>query len=64
MCWQSSTLQSSVSTPQLQVGSFDRSYDQTLHGEVSTTLFHMQEKFWIMKLRSLTKRAIHNCGNC
>ena len=25
MCWQSSTLQSSVSTPQLQVSSFDRS---------------------------------------
>ena len=37
---------------------------QTLHWEVSKTLCCMQEKFWIPKLRSLTKRAIHNCSNC
>ena len=39
-------------------------HEQTLRGGVSTTLCRMREKFWIPKLRSLTKRVIHNCDIC
>ena len=39
-------------------------HEETLHGEVSTTLCRMREKVWIPKLRSLTKRVIDNCDIC
>ena len=39
-------------------------HEQTLHGGVPTTLCRVREKFWIPKLRSLTKRVIHNCDIC
>lgn len=39
-------------------------HEHNLHGGVSATLCRMREKFWIPKLRSLTKRVIHNCNIC
>ena len=39
-------------------------HEQTLHGGISTTLCRVREKFGIQKLRSLTKRVIHNCDIC
>ena len=35
-----------------------------LHGEVSTTMCHIREKFWIPKLRALTRKVIHNYNVC
>ena len=35
-----------------------------LHGEVSVTMCRMREKFWVPKLRSLTKKVIQNCNVC
>ncbi|PFX26426.1 hypothetical protein AWC38_SpisGene8896 [Stylophora pistillata] len=39
-------------------------HEQTLHGGVSATLCCMRENFWTPKLRSLTKKVIHNCTIC
>ena len=35
-----------------------------MHGGVSTTLCRIREKFWIPKLRALTKKVIRNCNIC
>ena len=37
---------------------------KTLHGGVSVTMNSVQEKFWIPKLRSLVKNAVHSCEKC
>jgi len=39
-------------------------HKQMLHGEVSTTMCRIREKFWIPKLRTLTKKVIRNCNVC
>jgi len=36
-------------------------HEQMLHGGVSTTMCPMREKYWIPKLRLLTKKVIRNC---
>ena len=36
-------------------------HKEMLHGGVSVTMCRMQEKFWVPKLRSLTKKVIQNC---
>lgn len=41
-----------------------QAHEQMLHGGVSTTMCHVREKFWIPKLRSLTKKVIRNCNVC
>ena len=33
-------------------------HEQMMHGGVSITLCHMREKFWVPKLRALTKKVI------
>ena len=37
-------------------------HEQMLHGGISTTLCCMRDKYWIPKLRSLTKKVIRNCN--
>ena len=39
-------------------------HEQMMHGGVSTTLCRMRQKFWIPKLRALTKKIIRNCNIC
>ena len=39
-------------------------HKEMLHGGVSVTMCRMQEKFWVPKLRSLTKKVIQNCTVC
>ena len=39
-------------------------HKQMLHGGVSVTMCRMREKFWVPKLRSLTKKVIQNCNVC
>ena len=39
-------------------------HEQMLHGGVSTTMCRIREKFWIPKLRALTKKVIRNCNVC
>lgn len=37
---------------------------QTLHGGVGLSMSHIREKYWIPKLRYLTKKVIRNCYGC
>ena len=39
-------------------------HEQMMHGGVSTTMCRIREKFWIPKLRALTKKVIRNCNIC
>ena len=39
-------------------------HEQTTHGVVSITLCRMREKFWVPKLRGLTKKVIRDCTVC
>ena len=39
-------------------------HKQMLHGGLSVTMCRMQEKYWVSKLRSLTKKVIQNCNVC
>ena len=39
-------------------------HEQMMHGGVSITLCHMREKFWVPKLRALTKKVIRDCTVC
>ena len=36
----------------------------TLHGGVQSTMAKLRERFWIPKLRQLTKTLVHNCNTC
>lgn len=37
---------------------------QTLHGGVGTTVGKVQEKYWVPRLRRLTKQVIRSCHGC
>ena len=37
---------------------------QRLHGGVSSTMASLREKYWILKLRSKVKSAVHKCNTC
>ena len=37
---------------------------QTLHGGVSLTMAKIREKYWVPRLRRLTKRVINECRGC
>ena len=39
-------------------------HEQTLHGGVGLTMADVRRKYWIPRLRSLTKRAIKQCYGC
>lgn len=39
-------------------------HKQMLQGEVSVTMRRVREKFWVPKLRSLTKKVIQNSNVC
>ena len=36
----------------------------TLHGGVTTTMAKIRDKFWIPKLRQITKRVLRSCHGC
>ena len=39
-------------------------HSKTLHGGVNYTMAEVRERFWIPKLRQLTKRVIDKCYEC
>ena len=39
-------------------------HEQMMHGGVSITLCRMRKKFWVPKLRGLTKKVIRDCTVC
>ena len=39
-------------------------HSETLHGGVSLTMTKVREKYWIPRLRRLTKRVIRSCPGC
>ena len=41
-----------------------RSHVTTLHGRVGLTMPRVRQKFWIPRLRKLTKRVVRNCSGC
>ena len=41
-----------------------RSHVTTLHGGVGLTMARVRQKFWIPRLRKLTKRVVRNCSGC
>ena len=40
------------------------SHIQTLHGGVGLTMANVRERYWIPRLRSMTKRVIKRCYGC
>ena len=41
-----------------------RAHVTTLHGGVGLTMARVREKFWIPRLRKLTKRVVRKCSGC
>ena len=41
-----------------------RAHENTLHGGVSLTMAKVKEKYWVPRLRQLTKRVIKSCNGC
>ena len=41
-----------------------RAHVTTLHGRVGLTMANVREKYWIPRLRKLTKRVVRNCSGC
>ena len=41
-----------------------RAHVTTLHGGVGLTMASVREKFWIPRLRNLTKRVVIKCSGC
>ena len=39
-------------------------HEVTLHGRVTTTMAKIRDKFWIPKLRQITKRVLRSCHGC
>lgn len=41
-----------------------RAHVNTFHGGFGLTMARVREKYWIPRLRKLTKRVVRNCSGC
>ena len=51
-------------TALLQTKIVQRAHVTTLHGGVGLTMASVRERYWIPRLRKLTKRVVRNCSGC
>ena len=62
MLWESARLLSDIHTKRTLI--INHHHKKTLHGEVSSTISNVREKFWIPRLRVLVKKVVHRCNLC